>query len=234
LVHGLGDSAETWDRLLLDAPGAPFPKGVRAYAVNLPGTGGSAAPKDPEGYRIRELAGSLRAALEPVCSTWTVAGNSLGGWISAWLALDWPQGVGKLVLLASAGLADPTGVSERTARTLADPTPENLKEFSARASFKADPVPERAWAQFAERLRRRPTRAMVLAIRKEDFLDGRLADVKPPTAILWGDADGLIPSLQGEKFHAGIPGSSLSLLPRCGHLPQKECPEKVRSAVFGP
>lgn len=237
LIHGLGDSAETWSEILLDAPAAPFPKGVRAYAVDLPGTGGSKPPLGPEGYGVRALAGSVRASLEqarPVCSKWTVAGNSLGGWIAAWLALDWPQGVGKLVLLSSAGLNDPSGISERTARTLADPDPGNLKEFIRKASFRPGAVPERALAQLAERLRKRPTRAMVLALREEDFLESRLAGIKPRTVILWGDADGLIPPSQGEKLHAGIPASSFELVARCGHLPQKECPDRVRQAVLGP
>lgn len=234
LVHGLGDSAETWDRLLLDEKEAPFPKGVKVYAPNLPGTEGSAAPAAPEGYGTREMARALRGALEPVCPRWTVAGNSLGGWVSAWLAADWPQGVERLVLLAPAGLEDPTGLSEQTARTLSEPTPEAIRGFLAKAQASPAAYPDAVLGQIAERIRRRPSRPMVLAIRKEEFLDKALGAIRAPTVLLWGEADQVIPPSQGPKFQAGIRGSRLELLPRCGHLPQKECPAPVRTALFGP
>jgi len=234
LVHGLGDSAETWDRILLDEEGAPFPRGVKVYAPNLPGTEGSAAPASPEGYRTREMAGALRSTLEPVCPRWTVAGNSLGGWVAAWLAADWPEGVERLILLAPAGLDDPTGLSEETARTLADPTPEAIQAFLGKAQASPAAFPKAVLKQIAGRIRSRPSKSMVLAIRKEEYLDESLSAVRAPTLVLWGEADRVIPPSQGPKFQKGIQGSRLELLPNCGHLPQKECPAAVRKAVFGP
>ena len=232
LVHGLGDSALTWDKLLRD-PRARVP-GLRVLALDMPGTDGSPAPKDPSGYAIPAQARALRAALEPACPRWTVAGNSLGGWTSMTLALDWPQGVEGLVLVDPAGVDDPSGRAEESARTLAAPTLESLKVFSARARFEDRPVPPAAWRSALAAIQGRPTRATVLALRREDLLDRRLSALKAPTTIVWGDADGIIPPAVGERLHRLIAGSRLERVPRCGHLPQQECPEPVARALFGP
>ncbi|MBI3564933.1 MAG: alpha/beta hydrolase [Elusimicrobia bacterium] len=230
LVHGLGDSALTWDKLLRD-PRARAP-GLRVLALDMPGTDGSPAPADPSGYAIPAQARALRSALESRCPRWTVAGNSLGGWTAMTLALDWPQGVSDLVLADPAGVDDPTGRAEESARTLAAPTLESLRVFSARARFDAPDVPAAAWASALASIVRRPTRATVLALRREDLLDRRLAALKVPAAIVWGEADGIIPPSVGERLHRLIARSTLERVPRCGHLPQQECPEPVARALF--
>lgn len=230
LVHGLGDSALTWDKLLRD-PRARVP-GLRVLAVDMPGTDGSPAPADPSGYAIPAQARALRAALEGRCPRWTVAGNSLGGWTSMTLALDWPAGVSDLVLVDPAGIADPSGRAEESARTLADPTLESLKVFSARARFDHPDLPPAAWRSALAAIKGRPTRATVLALRREDLLDRRLSALKAPTTIVWGDADGIIPPAVGERLKGLIAGARWELVPRCGHLPQQECPEPVARALF--
>lgn len=231
LVHGLGDSALTWDKILRD-PRAAAP-GLRLWAVDMPGTDGSAPPADPAGYAVPAQARALRAALEPACPRWTVAGNSLGGWTAMTLALDWPQGVADLVLVDPAGIDDPSGRAEESARTLAAPTLESIKAFSRRARFNDRELPEAAWRSGLAAILRRPAAATVRALRREDLLDARLSALKTPAVVLWGEADGIIPAAVGRRLHTLIRGSRWELIPRCGHLPQQECPEPVASAVFG-
>jgi pimeloyl-ACP methyl ester carboxylesterase len=231
LVHGLGDTAMTWDKTMLGEGGAPRPpRGILLLAVNLPGVEGSPAAAD---YGIRAQARLLRAALEPRCAEWTVAGNSLGGWIAAWLAVDWPQGVKRLVLVNAAGLTDPSGLALEAARTLSAPTVAAMKVFSARAYAKPRPVPERAWPAAVEAIRARPTLAIFKALKLDDVLDARLKDVKADTTILWGTADGILPRGFAERFQKGLHASRLVLIPDCGHLPQQECPASVSKALFG-
>jgi pimeloyl-ACP methyl ester carboxylesterase len=231
LVHGMGDSAMTWDKTMLGKGGASAPpEGTLLLAVDMPGTDGSAPAAD---YGIRAQARVLRAALEPRCPEWTVAGNSLGGWISGWLAVDWPEGVRRLVLVNAAGLSDPSELALKAARTLADPTVPEMKAFNARAFGKPRPVPERAWAAAVAAIRSRPTRAILEALRREDVLDARLADVKADTTIVWGSADGVLPEEFAERFRRGVRGARVERVPGCGHLPQQECPESVSRALFG-
>jgi pimeloyl-ACP methyl ester carboxylesterase len=114
-----------------------------------------------------------------------------------------------------------------------DPTPANLKDFNDKAYFKPRAIPESVWPQAAILIRERHSREMVLSLREDDFLEKPLGRLRTPTQILWGEADRAIPPSQGQAFRSLIRGSSLHILKRCGHLPQKECPEKVRRAVFG-
>lgn len=228
LVHGLGDSAMTWDKTLLDG-GAPA--GTLLLAVDLPGTDGSPPAND---YGIRAQARVLRAALETRCPEWTVAGNSLGGWIAGWLAVDWPAGVKRLVLVNAAGLTDPSGLALMTARLLDDPKVETMKLFSARAYAHPPAVPERAWPALIASIRSRPARAIVAALRLEDVLDARLKDVKAETTIVWGSADGVLPAGFAERFRAGVRGARLERITACGHLPQQECPKKLAAILFEP
>jgi pimeloyl-ACP methyl ester carboxylesterase len=231
LVHGMGDSAMTWDKTMLGAGGATVPpEGTYLLAVDMPGTDGSAPAED---YGIRAQARVLRAALETRCPEWTVAGNSLGGWISGWLAVDWPQGVRRLVLVNAAGLSDPSDLALEAAKLLAEPTIPEMKVFNAKAYAKPRPVPERAWPAAVASIRARPTRAILAALRREDVLDARLKDVKADTTILWGSADGVLPAEFAERFRKGVRGSRVERVPACGHLPQQECPESVSRALFG-
>ena len=52
------------------------------------------------------MAETIGTAVESRCPRWTVAGNSLGGWISAWIALQRPALVERLVLIDAAGLSE--------------------------------------------------------------------------------------------------------------------------------
>ena len=231
LIHGLGDSAMTWDLLLLDERASA--EGLRLVAPDMPGTEGSAPPSSPEGYAIRAQARTLRAALGGVCPAWTVAGNSLGGWTSLWLALDWPEGVKELVLLDAAGISDPSGRAEESARVLADPTLAKMKEFSRRARDRDREIPERAWLSGIAAVRARHTSDVAHALRRDELLDGRLRSLKTPVRIIWGAVDGIIPPEVGRRMHALIPGSRYENVQRCGHLPQRECPEVVAREIFG-
>lgn len=231
LVHGMGDSAMTWDKTMLGRGGAtPPPEGTMILAVDMPGTDGSAPAAD---YGIRAQARTLRAALEPRCAEWTVAGNSLGGWIAGWLAVDWPGGVRRLVLVNAAGLSDPSEHALEAAKVLADPTVPAMKAFNAKAYGRPRPVPERAWAAAVAAIRARPTRAILEALRREDVLDARLKDVRADTTILWGSADGVLPAEFAERFRQGVRGARVEPVAGCGHLPQQECPESVSRALFG-
>lgn len=234
LIHGMGDSGLTWDKVMLGLGAPPPPQGTRVVALELPGTEGSRRPEGVEAYRVPAQAKAVREALEPLCPKWTVAGNSLGGWISAELALQWPEGVERLVLVNSVGLYDPSGLLYETGRILSDPTAQTLKDFVTRA--KAHPpekVPSRAWQEIVDSMRSRPIKETFDAFRMEDVLDARARLIRAPTAILWGDADRVVPSDMPVRMAKLIPKSTLEHIPDCGHLPQQECPAPVTKALFG-
>jgi pimeloyl-ACP methyl ester carboxylesterase len=229
LVHGLADSAETWKKILI-WPANGWLEPVKLYAFDLPGVGGSAAPLDPRaGYRVRNQARKLREALAGACPKWVVVGNSLGGWVASWLALDWPEGVSRLILLDSAGLKSSADPKELEA--FKDPTVATLKEFQRRAYYKGRPLPDNVWAAAVRRMRDSNAREVLEAQTPEDYLDGRISTLRRPTMLLWGAADQITPETQGKALQSLIPGSVWVEAPECGHLPQKECPLQVIRAI---
>jgi len=52
----------------------------------------------------------------------------------------------------------------------------------------------------------------------------RLAEVRVPTLIVWGDRDPYLPVAQARRAHQLIPGSRLEVFPRCGHAPFRDRP----------
>ena len=52
----------------------------------------------------------------------------------------------------------------------------------------------------------------------------RLGEIAVPTLITVGEFDEVHPSC-AQTMHAGIPGSELHVIPKCGHHPELEDPE---------
>ncbi|MCS6946312.1 MAG: alpha/beta fold hydrolase, partial [Steroidobacteraceae bacterium] len=53
-----------------------------------------------------------------------------------------------------------------------------------------------------------------------------------PVHVVWGDTDRLFPAEYGRRLASLIPGARFSLIERCGHLPQVERPERLRSLLL--
>src|ERR671934_262745 len=62
-------------------------------------------------------------------------------------------------------------------------------------------------------------------------LERWLHRVNIPTHIIWGDGDRIIPPAYAEAFHRLIPGSTLTMIPKAGHLPHVEQAEAVAEAI---
>src|SRR5581483_634296 len=170
------------------------------------------------------MARAVGDALASRCPRWTLVGNSLGGWVAAWTALERPELIDRLVLVNAAGLSDASGTLVETAKTLRDPTVENMKAFVARAYHRHDPIPARAWPSIVASIRSRPTARIVGAFKEADLLDARASGIRARTTVLWGEADGVVPMELGRRFAKLIPGAELVTVKDCGHLPQQECP----------
>jgi pimeloyl-ACP methyl ester carboxylesterase len=59
-----------------------------------------------------------------------------------------------------------------------------------------------------------------------------LSAIRCPVLVLVGDSDGLVPVARSEEIVAAIPGSSLVVVPECGHLSTLERPEAVNRALI--
>ena len=239
-IHGLGDTALTWKRILetrkevLEKMGMGRP--FRFLALDLPGSGKTGVPPESSGYRVRnqakqivQILKSLKGA-EPSCSQWIVVGNSLGGWIAVWAALEWPEGVKRLLLLSPAGLKP----LQSEVHLLTEPTVETLKEFQKRAYFKPRPIPENVWVEIVKRAKSGHSREITAAQVTEDYLQNQLNALRTTTTtiMLWGKEDRVIPITVGYEMRDLLRSTLWREVPECGHMPQKECPLPVIQSII--
>lgn len=214
LLHGLGDSAETWARVM-----PRLARGRRVLAPDLAGFGRTPAPR--EGMRLSVLVRYLAGLLESLgVEKAIVVGNSLGGAVAIRYAAENPDRVERLFLLNSAGLLN------EVPPELEPGTREEAREL-VRITFGPEARTPRFFLDDLVRSSRDPARRAY--IRSDEPTDVRedLGRVGAPTTIIWGEQDRLIPPDHGAALRDGIAGSELILLPGVAHLPQIQASERV-------
>ena len=221
LLHGLGAAANDWFRAL---PLLAW-RGDRVVAPDLPGHGFS-PPHDERGFLgIREharVATRVAEALGVPGSDRALVGHSLGGWVAARAHLDGLD-ASRLVLVESAGL-EYEGMWDSIEMLRIE------QEADVRRFFKtichSTPIALDLLSKEVAMMFRSPAVVKFIdADHSADVVrDAELANVRARTTILWGESDGLIPPILAHRWHAGIPGSKLVWIPRCGHAPQFERP----------
>jgi len=239
-VHGMGDSVLTWRKILTKREwlsGVHEP--VKLLAWDLPGHGKTPEPpKNPDGelqLRAQLMAQRLLGATQQQgCGPNTIwVGNSLGGWVSSWVALKRPDQVKGLVLVAPAGFTSQR-VASIGSEILAQPTVESLRAFRQSAYAKPQPeLPAWVWRAAVERVKKSPVMRVRAAQQPEDDLDAPIRHLGVPTRVVWGKQDRILP-LEKSAGIREIPAGSLvkwQEIDDCGHLPQKECPEPVIDAI---
>lgn len=245
LIHGYADSADTW-RLLLDRLRK---QGRASVALDLPGFGTADrldrdAPVLPQHDAFMDAAVD-RWAGESSDGRVVIAGNSLGGTAALRAAeRDEAGRLAGIVPIAPAGLDMPTWftaiqgaplvramlrspvpVPERTVRRAIGSTYKVLAFASPR---KAD---EAVVGAFTTHIGTQRDVVRLLATGKrllpEIKAPFRFASVSCPVMLVWGERDRMVSSTGAERVLAGIPGTRVELLPRCGHCPQIEEPDRL-------
>ncbi len=246
LLHANGETARDW-RWTMPA----LAEHHRVFALDLPGFGGT----DPtEDYRPASLAEWLVGVLDALdLPRVTLVGNSLGGLVALQTAMDHPQRVERLVLVAAAWLG------RTVSPLLALQTPPLIGEAAIqtasqvpgaaqlRAAFRAPLVfaqPWRApagwWSDQIEHGSRPSFLAATVAAHRATLdLSGqryllldRLHEVEAPALVLWGTDDLVMPVAHGREAVRRLVNARLELLSGVGHLPQVEQPDWVTAAVL--
>jgi 2-hydroxy-6-oxo-octa-2,4-dienoate hydrolase len=232
LIHGMGDQLSTWRKLFFTDE-KTWASPVRILAIDLPGFGGSPIPKDPAEYSVNQTAEKLSKFLSErqFCEKNIVVGNSYGGWVATRLAIEHPGQVQKLVLIGSNGLKPSSEEEKEALKLFKNPSVDTLKEFQRRAYFKARDYPDRFWRMAYLRAKKSNTLQVVAAQTDQDYLDHDLSRLKTPVIYVRGEADQVVNEKQSQALLAKIPHAELKKIPECGHLPQKECPEKLISIL---
>jgi pimeloyl-ACP methyl ester carboxylesterase len=170
-----------------------------------------------------ELAGleALLAARAPQEQV-VLIGNSMGAWVAMLYAYHHPEGVARLVAVNGGPLRG----------TLHDVslTPANREEARRLMRRLRDPgsppIPGFVLDDVVREARRGPIGRLSQSVADmpQYLLDDHLKEFQVPVDILWGEADQLLGPDYATRLEEGLPAARLTLLPRCGHVPQRECP----------
>lgn len=220
LLHGLGASANDWFRAL---PLLAW-RGDRVIAPDLPGHGLTPPPPGRGYLQVREHAALVRRLVDEraVGDDLSLVGHSLGGWVAtrahlAGLDLD------RLVLVESGGL-EYEGIWE-SIELLRIEKEADVKRFFKTITHRTPIALDLLSKEVAQMFRSPAVVEFIDGYEHGDLVrDEELAGVRATTTILWGENDGLIPPILAHRWHAGIPGSRLAWMPKCGHAPQFERP----------
>jgi pimeloyl-ACP methyl ester carboxylesterase len=245
LIHGYGDTADGWRRVV---PG--LLRDHRVVALDMPPFGRSEEP--PKGKLLDFYSEFFPTFLDEVeLDGATVIAHSLGGAVALRLAIENPERVNRLGLVAPAGLgnAPPWWWHALTARALwqgalAIPSPfttplvrQGLKSFLSLRLF-ADP--NRLGREIRHLVDMHGTRqdlGKLLAAGHAciDSYTGRLleesAKLEIPLWMLWGRQDGLVPSMHARAFARAHPDAKVHVLDDCGHYPHIELPQRFNSLL---
>jgi 3-oxoadipate enol-lactonase len=233
LIHGLADDHRAWRRvtaeLMLDH---------HVILYDLRGHGGSSLGT-PDG-RLAQLGGDLLALCDALSlGRCVLAGFSLGGTIAMRAAIDGPERVAGLALVATSsrvGRAAQEWYLERAAMVEQhDPGLRDTLDRDTADVYRARPGETAAGLHIRRASTHDPrgygNACRAMAALREQPLDAELTRITAPTAILAGDADQHCPPRAAEIIAQRIGGSRLEVLPGAGHPLPVERPDEVAEAI---
>lgn len=251
LVHGLGDEADTWRHVILPLAGR-----FRVVAPDLPGFGRSQQPRTA--YTPAFFARALEGLLDALgIARATLVGSSLGAAVAQRLALARPERVARLALVGGALPVDAgppplqmlpfltPGLGEAMytgLRASQDAAYETLRPYYADLdALPADDrafLRERVWARVWSGGQRRAFLSALRWLAVERALRAaelrvRLARLRTPTLLVWGEHDHINARAGGEAMAALLPDARLVTVAGAGHLPHQERPDAFATLLDG-
>jgi pimeloyl-ACP methyl ester carboxylesterase len=245
-LHGLGACLYTWRNLI-----GPLSQNHKLILVDLKGCGASPKPRDGR-YSVQDQAELIyRFIQDHDLRRLTLIGSSYGGAVSLMVATMLcekdPARLLKLILLDSAGYNDSLPWHLKLLKTpvlgwLSIHIP--LGKASTRRVLRYVYYDHRLITNeqidaYSKPIRSPGARQALLQTARQaipkniDELTPKYRDICVPTLIIWGEEDKVIPVKIGKMLAEAIPDSKLVVLPKVGHAPHEEAPEKTIPLILG-
>jgi pimeloyl-ACP methyl ester carboxylesterase len=246
LIHGIGDSSATWERLMPTLATRHL-----VIAPDLLGHGQSDKPRAD--YSVAAYANGVRDLLGVLgIQRATLIGHSLGGGVAMQFAYQFPERTERLVLVGSGGSGPEVSAVLRMltlpgaqAMLMLLRLPGARLQLSATVSLLraagtalgqdapdllrvVDALPDStARAAFIRTLRAvADWRGQVITMLDRCYLTQGM-----PTLLIWGTRDAVIPVSHAHRAHAAMPGSRLELFEGAGHFPFHTDPARFVDTV---
>jgi pimeloyl-ACP methyl ester carboxylesterase len=235
LIHGFDSSLLEYRRL------QPRLAGDRpTWAVDLLGFGFTDRPTG-----IPYDATAIRAHLHAFWQTQigrpvAIVGASMGGVVAMDFAVAHPEAVAQVVLLDSAGFVNKPLMSRFLVPPLGQLGTGFLANRRVRDSIGRNAYADPSWANedaywcgALHLAMPRWSEALIAFTRSGGctILGDRIAQVRQPTLILWGEQDRILGTANAPRLTATLPQSRLEWIPNCGHVPHLECAAVTAGAI---
>jgi 2-hydroxy-6-oxonona-2,4-dienedioate hydrolase len=249
LCHGggPGSSGEAGFGQLMPTLATKF----RVYAPDSVGGFGETDPYYPASEGVQSRVDQLEAFMDTLCiEKAVVGGNSQGAWVAAKYALEHPDRVDKLVLIASNTIAGAMGMEipmtegMRAIRAY-NGTTESMRAFLQTIVWNKNLITDelvklrndcanRPGAEQARKIfqegQQRLTKDPNLRL-KYDMRD-TLPKLTIPTIFIWGEDDGFAPVELGRQLEKMLPNVKFHYVVKAGHQVQNDQPQLVSKLII--
>jgi pimeloyl-ACP methyl ester carboxylesterase len=260
LLHGASTNLEDMRLALADRLAANY----RVILIDRPGHGWSDRPGGSADASPARQAKLIHQALARIGAGRAIlVAHSWAGVLATAYALDHPQSISGLVLLApvthpspltiawynnltrallleSARYATAPLIGPLFVRTLAFPFGKALIGLSVQSAFAPQAPPPDYLGRAATELTLRPSEFVAFAeelAQLKAFVTvqaPRYGAIDVPTVILTGDADEVVPpEIHAQAMATAVPRAKLVVLPGVGHMVQFAAPDQVVEAIAG-
>ncbi|MEO1330560.1 MAG: alpha/beta hydrolase [Pseudomonadota bacterium] len=246
LIHGAGGNLRHFTQTILD----PLAQTDRVLAVDRPGSGYSVAP-GPESMSLVGQADFIRrGALQLGFEKPVVVGHSFGGSVALAWALDHPDDVSALVLLAPGAYpfkpkppaSDAVVMSPAMRRilswTILGPAVLKQRGEIHRATFGPQKPPVDFSTTSGGALSVRPSQLMASLEEQAIYQAGlkmlstRYAELALPITVLFGAEDGVVDAAaHAAPLARAARATTVEILPGVGHMVPYAAPEKTIEAI---
>ena len=249
LLHGFASNVYTWERLM-----PALAENGRVFAYDRPPFGLSQKLvrgdwQGPNPYTDEAAIAQLLAFMDALdIGQAVLVGNSAGGTLAMKMALEHPDRVHALVLIAPAVY---TGGDVPLGWLLNTPQMHHLGPLIARQFAASDALITAAYHDPSTFTAAQKEKALITTRMVQwdegfwQFTAGRagggnlpliprLGELTLPVFIVTGDDDRVVPTAESVRLAGEVPGAgSTAVLLNCGHVPQEECPIDLTARLNG-
>lgn len=228
MIHGYTADKDVWPRFARH-----FIDDYRIVIPDLAGHGETAFNPDWD-YSYPAQAARIAALMDSLgIKRAHIIGNSMGGFLTAYFAIHYPDRT------LSAAPIDPAGVKSPTASDFDKMLAQGKNPFLIEtrddfAAFYPMTMARPPWlpgfvldAVADKYIERRAAHAQIFADITTSTLTQELPRLKAPTLLIWGDQDRLLHVSATEVMAAAIPNVDVKIMPGLGHMPMVEAPKET-------
>lgn len=222
-VHGAGGSHRVWIEQYGDREGPP------AVALDLSGHGDSDDVSTAAGHETLEAYADDVVAVCEATGASVLCGNSMGGAVSMWVALERDLDLEALIL---ADTGAKLGVDERMLESLADDFESAVASLHVPDTLFHDPAEDLVEVSKAGLL----ATGQTVTVRDFETCDAfdvrhRVAEIDLPTLAICGEHDRLTPPRFHEYLEAELSDCEYVEIEDAAHMPMLERPDVFDDAV---